>query len=109
MLYPSGGRSAVVSKPDFSVVIPAYNAAATIGDAVESALTQTLAPHEVIVCDDGSTDDLDGALSPYRNRIVLIIKKNGGEGSAKATASAAATGDFVVVLDADDVFAAERL
>jgi glycosyltransferase involved in cell wall biosynthesis len=93
----------------FSVVIPAYNAAATIGDALESALTQTLQPHEVIVCDDGSTDDLETALRPYRHRITLISKENGGEGSAKHAASRAATGDFVVVLDADDTFLPERL
>jgi glycosyltransferase involved in cell wall biosynthesis len=97
------------SKPTFSVVIPAYQAAATIAEAVGSALVQTLRPHEVIVCDDGSTDDLEVALRPYRDRIMLIRKENGGEGSAKNAASRAAIGDFVVVLDADDAFLPERL
>jgi glycosyltransferase involved in cell wall biosynthesis len=95
--------------PTFSVVIPAYNAAATIGEAVESALTQTLPPREVVVCDDGSTDDLDASLASHRDRIVLIRKENGGEGSAKDAASRHANGDFVVVLDADDAFLPERL
>jgi glycosyltransferase involved in cell wall biosynthesis len=95
--------------PTLSVVIPAYNAAGTIGEAIESVLAQTLAPIEIVVCDDGSTDDFDGAVRPYLDRITLLRKKNGGEGSSKATASAAAAGDFVVVLDADDVFLPERL
>jgi len=93
----------------FSVIIPAYNAAATIGAAVESALAQTLPPHEVVVCDDGSTDELEAALGPYRDRIAFVRKENGGEGSAKDAASRVANGDFVVVLDADDSFLPERL
>ena len=51
------------SAPRFSVLVPAYNASATIAEAVESALDQTTSPHEVVVCDDGSTDDLEGALA----------------------------------------------
>jgi glycosyltransferase involved in cell wall biosynthesis len=93
----------------FSVIIPAYNAAATIGAAVESVLAQTLPAHEVVVCDDGSTDELEAALGPYRDRIAFVRKENGGEGSAKDAASRAANGDFVVVLDADDAFLPERL
>lgn len=95
--------------PTFSVVIAAYQAARTIGEAVASALAQSMAPHEVIVCDDGSTDDLEGALSAHRDRIRFLRKENGGEASAKNAASRAATGDFVVLLDADDVFHHERL
>ena len=96
-------------RPTFSVVIAAYQAADVIGEALQSALTQTLPPHEVIVCDDGSTDDLDGALTPYLDQIVLLRKPNGGEASAKNRGIAAATGEFVVFLDADDVFAPDRL
>jgi glycosyltransferase involved in cell wall biosynthesis len=110
LLFPAGHvRTDSVSEPTFSVVIPAYNAAATIGEAVESALTQTLSPQEVVVCDDGSTDELEAALEPYRDRIVVVRKENGGEGSAKDAASRAANGDFIVVLDADDAFLPERL
>src|SRR2546422_6867419 len=95
--------------PTFSVVIPAYQAAGFIGDAIESVLAQTLAPIEVIVCDDGSTDDLEGALARYRNSITLLRKENGGEASAKNAGARAASGDFVAVLDADDVYFPERL
>lgn len=106
---PAESPAAAGPAPSFSVVVPAYNAASTIGEAVESALEQTLPPLEVVVCDDGSTDDLDAALADFRERIVLMRKANGGEGSAKDTASRAATGEFVVVLDADDAFLPERL
>ena len=102
---PVGGGAS----PSFSVVIAAYQAKATIAEAVESALSQTRAPLEVVVCDDGSTDDTVGALRPYRDRIVLLRKENGGEASAKNAAVRAARGDFVAVLDADDVFLPERL
>jgi hypothetical protein len=95
--------------PSFSVVIAAYQVADVIGDAVESALGQTVPPLEIVVCDDGSTDDLDGALAPYLDRIVLVRQENGGEASAKNAAARAASGDFVAILDADDVYLPERL
>jgi Glycosyl transferase family 2 len=96
-------------RPTVSVIVAAYQAAATIGAALDSAFLQTLPPYEVVVCDDGSTDDLEAALRPYRERIVLIRKENGGEASAKNAAARAASGDLVVILDADDVFLPERL
>ena len=95
--------------PTFSVVVAAYQAAATIGEALDSALEQTVPPHEIVVCDDGSTDDLDAALAPFRERIVLVRQENGGEASAKNAAARAATGEFVAILDADDVYLPGRL
>jgi len=95
--------------PRFSVVIPAYQAAAFVADAVESALNQTLPPHEVIVCDDGSTDDLRGALVSYAADITLLRKEHGGVASARNTALRAATGDFFASLDADNVYLPEYL
>jgi hypothetical protein len=95
--------------PTFSVVIAAYQAADTIAEAVESALAQTLPPLEVIVCDDGSTDDLDAALEPYRNEIVFLRKENRGAASAKNAAAHAARGEFLVILDADDAYLPQRL
>jgi glycosyltransferase involved in cell wall biosynthesis len=95
--------------PTFSVVVAAYNVADTIGEALDSVRRQTVRPLEVIVCDDGSTDDLDQALAPYGGEIELLRKENGGEASAKNAAIRAATGDFVAILDADDVYLPERL
>jgi glycosyltransferase involved in cell wall biosynthesis len=95
--------------PSFSVIIAAYQAADSVGNAVSSALDQTVAPHEVIVCDDGSTDDIEGALESFGDRIVLLRQENRGEGPAKNAAARAASGDYVVILDADDVFMPERI
>jgi hypothetical protein len=91
------------------VVIAAYEAAATVAEAVGSVLSQTLPPAEVVVCDDGSTDDLEGALAPFRGRISVLHQENAGEGAAKNTGARATNGDFVVFLDADDTFLPERL
>jgi glycosyl transferase family 2 len=107
---PQGAVTPRGQPPGFSIVITAYQAAEFIREAVESALSQTYAPEEVIVVDDGSTDDLTGALEPYRDRIVLIRRElNGGEGAAKDTGAGAAAAEFVVLLDADDVYEPGRL
>jgi glycosyltransferase involved in cell wall biosynthesis len=95
--------------PSFSVVIRAYQAAAVVGDAVRSALDQTVPAAEVVVCDDGSTDDIEGALEPFHDRIVLVRKENGGAASALNAAVQAATEEFVSILDADDAYEPERL
>ena len=95
--------------PTFSVVIAAYQVADVIGEALESVFGQTLSPLEVIVCDDGSTDELERALEPHRDRIVVSHKENGGEGSAKNTAARLARGEFVAILDADDRYLPRRL
>jgi hypothetical protein len=90
-------------------VIAAFQVADVAPSAVASALAQTLPPQEVIVCDDGSTDNLELALAPFRDRIVVLRQKNRGEAAAKNAAVRAATGDFVAILDADDVYLPERL
>jgi glycosyltransferase involved in cell wall biosynthesis len=106
---PANGPVERGPRPTFSVIVAAYNVADVIPDALESVRGQDVAPLEVIVCDDGSTDDLDRALEPYRDEIVLLRKTNGGEASAKNAAARAATGDFILVLDADDVYLPGRI
>lgn len=88
--------------PAVTVVITSYNYARYIGAAVESALAQTR-PCEVIVVDDGSTDDSVKVLQQFGSRIRLILKRNGGEASAMHVGAMAATGDFVIFLDSDDL------
>jgi glycosyltransferase involved in cell wall biosynthesis len=95
--------------PTFSIVIPAYQAAETIGHALNSALDQVHPAHEVIVVDDGSTDDLDGALDPYKDRVTVVRKENGGAASARNMGVELAGGEFMAVLDADDRFHRRRL
>lgn len=93
----------------FSVIIPAYQAARFVDKAVGTALAQTLPPHEVVVIDDGSTDDLTRVLEPFRSRILLYQQSNCGLGAARNTGLRLASGDWVVFLDADDWWAPTRL
>lgn len=104
-----GAHAPGSAAPTFSVIVAVYNVADLIGEALDSAFAQTSPPHEVIVVDDGSTDDIDSALAPYLDRIVLLRQPNRGEGAAKNAAAGAATGDFVVILDSDDVDDPRRL
>jgi hypothetical protein len=107
---PPVGSFAGGATPAFSAVIAAYDTADTIPDAVESLLTQTVKATEIVVCDDGSQDDLAAALAPFRDRITLVRQEHGGEGAAKNNAALhAREGDFIVFLDADDTFLPERL
>ncbi|HET7507996.1 MAG TPA: glycosyltransferase family A protein [Solirubrobacterales bacterium] len=95
--------------PSFAVVIPAYEAATTIGDAIGSLRAQTVAPSEIVVCDDGSEDDLEGALEPHRDLVTLIRGEHRGVAAARNELLRAASAEFVVPLDADDVYAPTRL
>ena len=107
---PPTERVAGGATPEFSVVIAAYEAAETIAEAVESLLAQTVEAAEIVVCDDGSHDDLAAALAPFRDHITVVHQENAGEGAAKNNgASHAEEGDFIVFLDADDTFLPERL
>lgn len=95
--------------PSFAVLIPAYEAATTIAAAIESLRAQTSPPAEIVVCDDGSKDDLRSALAPYRDEIELIEGEHRGVAAARNKLLRAASADFVVPLDADDVYAPTRL
>jgi glycosyltransferase involved in cell wall biosynthesis len=108
-LFPPGPEVERGPAPSFSVIVAAYQVADVIGEALDSLRQQTLLPLEVIVCDDGSTDRLERALEPYRDEIKFVRKENGGEASAKNTAAAEAGGDFVAILDADDLYMPNRL
>jgi glycosyltransferase involved in cell wall biosynthesis len=98
-----------MSAPSFAIVITAYEAAATIGAAVDSALAQTRPAEEVIVVDDGSRDDLAVALAPYGDRVSLVRRENGGGAAARNTGADAAQSEFMAILDADDAYEPRRL
>lgn len=92
----------------FSFVVPCYNAASTIGGTLTSLLQQSIEA-EVILVDDGSTDELDLALTPFVDRIRLVRQSNQGRSAARNAALACARGEFVVPVDADDGIAPDYL
>jgi glycosyltransferase involved in cell wall biosynthesis len=87
-----------------STIVPAYNSATTIVQAIESALTQDFDGHEVIVVDDGSTDDTVAALAGYGDRIRVIHQANAGAATARNAGAAIARGEYLSFLDADDLW-----
>jgi hypothetical protein len=95
--------------PTFSVVIAVHNGAETISQAIDSVLAQTVAPIELIVCDDGSTDGTDTAVRRYGDQIKYQRKARGGVASAWNSALEVAVGEFFAALGADDVYEPERL
>ena len=95
--------------PTISVLIPTHNCATFLPAAVESALAQTYKDLEVIVVDDGSTDETEAVLAPYLDRITYIKQKNAGVCVARNTAVCAAKGEFIAWLDADDSWKPDKL
>jgi glycosyltransferase involved in cell wall biosynthesis len=99
-------------RPLVSVLVPNYNYQHYLPEAIESVLNQTYDRWELIVCDDGSTDDSCQVVERYREkdpRISLIRQANGGPASALNRAYAASKGDVLCLLDADDAFRPAKL
>lgn len=96
----------------FSIIIPVYNASRYIGECLESILAQPYTDYEVIAVNDGSRDDSSGILHRYAARdprIHVIDTPNGGVSAARNTALDAATGEWIVCIDADDLFTPDAL
>ena len=106
---PDGPGEPRKEPPTFGVTIAAYEAAATIGEAVDSVLAQTYPAAEIVVCDDGSADGTGEVLARYGDAVTVIRQENRGASAARNTAIAAAGSEFVVNLDADDLFLPNRL
>lgn len=94
---------------DVSVIIPTYNRGAFIAEAVESVLAQTWRSVEVIVVDDGSTDDTFARLEPYRADIVIVTTNHGGAPHARNAGMKVARGKYVAFLDSDDRYLPHKL
>jgi glycosyltransferase involved in cell wall biosynthesis len=94
-----------MTNPLVSIMMPAYNAEQFIGEAIESVLSQTYTNWELVIVNDGSTDDTATIASSYRDpRIKLVHQSNGGESVARNTALDHMQGDYVAFLDADDFY-----
>lgn len=92
-----------------SVVIPCYNHAHLVGDAIRSALNQTLPPAEILVVDDGSKDNPREVVESFPAPVRYLHKPNGGLSSARNFGIQHATGDWIALLDSDDWWAPEKL
>ena len=96
-------------QPTASVIITSYNYARYLREAIDSALGQSYGHLEVIVVDDGSTDESREIIASYGERVIAVLKANGGQGSAFNSGFHASSGDIVVFLDADDVLFPDAL
>ncbi len=92
-----------------SVIIPNYNRAAVIGETIKNILCQSLPPHEVIVVDDGSTDNSVSTIKKFANQVTLIEQKNQGASAARNVGLKVASGDFIQFMDSDDLASLNKL
>ena len=92
-----------------SVVIPTYNRADYVGAAVDSVLAQTYGDREIIVVDDGSTDETEAALKPHAGRIRYLQQENAGVSAARNAGIAAAEAPWIAFLDSDDFWLPDKL
>lgn len=94
--------------PKVSVVIPFYNGVEWLCEAVQSVLEQTYTNLEVIVVNDGSPENVDQFLQKYENKVLYFKKENGGPASARNYGIDKATGDYIALLDSDDVWLPQK-
>lgn len=95
--------------PLVSILINNFNYARFLRDAIDSALAQTYPNVEVVVVDDGSTDDSRDIIASFSDRIRPVLKENGGQASAFNAGLRACRGELIALLDSDDTFAPEKV
>lgn len=92
-----------------SIIVPTYNRAKYVTEAIDSVLAQTFLDYEVIVVDDGSTDNTKDVLLPYGERIRYIYQPNSGVGAARNAGIRCAVGEWLAFLDSDDIWLPDYL
>lgn len=98
-----------MTPPLVTAVIPAYNAARFVGAAIQSVLSQTYRDIEIIVVDDGSTDDTAVAVRPFADRVRYVRQDNSGVSVARNHGISLSRGEYVALLDADDEWEPEKI
>ena len=94
----------ISQKPTVSVIVPAYNVAPYIAATVESVLAQTYRDFELIVVNDGSTDETEAQLAAFRDDVIYLTQANGGVMRARNAGLARARGRYLALLDGDDIW-----
>lgn len=92
-----------------SIIVPAYNAGSFIKETLESAINQDYVPIEIIVIDDGSTDDTVNVVKSFGDSVTLIQNNHQGSAIARNTGIKISNGDYLVFLDADDLLTASSI
>lgn len=95
--------------PRVSIIIPTYNCAGYLGRAIDSVVAQTYKDYEILVVDDGSTDNTKDVVLPYGQRVTYLYQQNQGVSAARNHAIAKASGELLAYLDADDMWYPEKL
>ena len=92
-----------------SVIIPVYNGGKFLAEAINSILSQKHSPIEIIVIDDGSTDNTSEVAMSYGNRVHYVYQENKGAPAARNHGLRLASGNIIASLDADDIWAENKL
>jgi glycosyltransferase involved in cell wall biosynthesis len=95
--------------PKVSVVIPTYNRATPLVEAIQSVLKQTYTDFELIVIDDGSTDDTRNAILPYSHKVKYLYQERGGVSKARNYGIKVSRGEYIAFLDSDDLWLDKKL
>ena len=95
--------------PTVSVIIPAYNQAQFVSEAIDSVLAQSFKDFEIVVVNDGSTDNTEDVLKKYSGKITYIYQENKGPAAAKNKGIVASRGKYVATLDSDDIWLSQKL
>jgi len=98
---------AMFNSPSICAIIPTFNRANMIQESINSILAQTRPVREIIIVDDGSTDDTASVVTRYGDRVIYIRKENGGRASALNVALQRCKSDYVLICDDDDIVAAD--
>jgi glycosyltransferase involved in cell wall biosynthesis len=97
-------------KPLVSIIIPCYNGASFLGETIESALNQSYKETEILIIDDGSTDDSYKIAKSFTSKNVIVLRKeNGGASSARNFGFMNSNGNYVQFLDSDDLLAIDKI
>ncbi len=101
--------TSTIHEPRVAVIVAAYNEQEYIQSCITSALDQTYSNLEIIVVNDGSTDNTLAMLQPFKNRITIVNKPNSGPGLSRDVGIDATNAEYIAILDADDLWLPEKI